>query len=408
MWRRAREVVLLDRLVEPGGGPEPRRTLGEDEVVGQPVRLVHQRAAPSRARPRCRRDRARVARVELVRVEPARRVATVGEERPLRAVLELPGQRRPVGREGVGERQDPVDVGGRQRVARQVGAPEAHAPGDRDLLRGELEEERLALVRPACRLLDHREELVGDDAAGDRVLVEEASHRPRQDVHVGEDRQLDPVEPHPAQQLVPLPAVVAELRDHEVGPDPGLEVELEVLEDDLGLEALERRDRRPQVEPRGVGLAIRPRLVDEVVVEREEAHRVDVEHGLRQAAGPLHRMVPGDGEDVADPARLELPGERAERVAAPVAAGDVDDDVLPAGEQLLGKGHGARHRVAAGAVGDRDRGDPGIVGERARGGEAPLGGRVEGEPPGGHDLGDGHELVGLDEARAEGLLGRHG
>ncbi len=83
--------------------------------------------------------------------------------------------------------------------------------------------------------------------------------------------------------------------------------------------------------------AVGPGLVDQVVVERDQAHGIEVEDRLGEATGPLDRVVAGDGQDVADPPRLELPGERAERVAAPVAAGDVDDHVLASGEQLLGE-----------------------------------------------------------------------
>ena len=56
-------------------------------------------------------------------------------------------------------------------------------------------------------------------------------------------------------------AVVAELGDHEVGPRPGLQLELEVLEDHLGLEALEGRDGGPDEEARGVLGAVGAGLV---------------------------------------------------------------------------------------------------------------------------------------------------
>jgi hypothetical protein len=142
-------------------------------------------------------------------------------------------------------------------------------------------------------------------------------------------------------------------------------------------------------------------LVDQVAIEREEAHRVHVEDGAREALEPLGRVVAGDRQHVADPAPLELSRERQQAIATPVSAGHVDDDILPTRQELLGEERRARHRVAAGVVGDRDRRDPRIVHQRMRGGEAgaarPVG---HGTPPG-DQLRHRDELVGGQQALPE-------
>jgi hypothetical protein len=67
--------------------------------------------------------------------------------------------------------------------------------------------------------------------------------------------------------------------------------------------------------------AVGPGLVDQGVVERDQPHGIEVEDRPGEATSPLDRVIAGDGQDVADPPCLELPRERAERVA-PVTAGD--------------------------------------------------------------------------------------
>ncbi len=89
---RAGEVVPLHGLVEAGRGAVAGRPRREGAVVGEAVRLVHERAAPAGPGAGGRRQRPGIARVELVGVEARDRVAAVDEEGALRGVLDLARQ----------------------------------------------------------------------------------------------------------------------------------------------------------------------------------------------------------------------------------------------------------------------------------------------------------------------------
>ena len=73
-------------------------------------------------------------------------------------------------------------------MAAEVDAVEAEPARDRDVLGGQVDEERTALVRARAVALGEREQLVGDDDSRDLSLVEGARRRPREEVDVGEHR----------------------------------------------------------------------------------------------------------------------------------------------------------------------------------------------------------------------------
>ena len=166
-------------------------------------------------------------------------------------------------------------------MAAQVDAREAEAARHRDVLGGELDEERPALVRARGLALDDREQLVGDDRAGDLPRVERARGGLRQQVDVREHRDRQPVVPQPAQELVVLARVPADLVDREAGAGLDLLPQLEVLRHHLALAPLVVRDDGAEEEVRLVEPRVRPALVAQALVHlREEANRVN------PAAGP--------------------------------------------------------------------------------------------------------------------------
>jgi hypothetical protein len=67
-----------------------------------------------------------------------------------------------------------------------------------------------------------------------------------QDVDVGDGRDREAVAAHHAQQLVLLARVVADLADHEGSAAAHLERQLEVLGDQLALEALDVGTAQPR------------------------------------------------------------------------------------------------------------------------------------------------------------------
>ena len=229
----------------------------------------------------------------------------------------------------------------------------------------------------------------------------------REDVRVRDDRPPDPLPAHPAQELVLLAGVVADLGDDEVRPGPRLEPELEELRDEVALEPLERVHgaAEEEVVARWIGRAVRLGPLHgaraELAQEREERDGVDVEHRLREALEAVDRVVAADREDGGEAARQQVPAQALEPVPVPVARRDVDDDVVAQRPERLAGRVRAQARVPAGVVGDRERGDPRVAREVRGHPERPLAAGV-GELAGPrHELHDGRERTGRREGSAE-------
>ena len=172
-----------------------------------------------------------------------------------------------------------------------------------------------------------------------------------------------------ADQLVVLARVVADLVDHEARARPRFFGELLVLGNDLTFVELVVGDHAAQEE---VGL-LEPfvRLGDvqpgiHVAVQLEQADRVDVEHGRRRPAVAVERVIARQAQHVVEALGGELPASALERVAIPVLAGQVDDHLLAAGEQVRAQRVGREHGVATRVVGDRQHVDPRVGGQRPR------------------------------------------
>ena len=131
--------------------------------------------------------------------------------------LELAREGTPVvRRERVGAPEDLVVVG-RLEVAPDVRAPEPEPAGDRDLLRGQLEQERTAAVFRRRLPLDELEQLVRDDRPRDPAGGEDLRRPGGEGIDVREYRHAQLVQLEPAEKLVVLARVVADLVDHERG-----------------------------------------------------------------------------------------------------------------------------------------------------------------------------------------------
>ncbi len=284
--------------------------------------------------------------------------------------LDLARERAPVVRRERSRALDDLAELLRRHVTAEVDAVEAEPARDGDVLRRHLDEERAALVGARRVPLDQREQLVGHDDAGDLARVERARRRPRQQVHVGEHRRGRRLAPDEAQQLVVLARAPADLVDHEPCSGAQLLLQLEVLRHHLALVPLVIRDDAPEEEVRPVEPHVRPSRVRQPVVhlreEAEQTDRVDVEHRRRDAAVPGDLIVARQREHVVEPLRAELPPAALERVAIPVLAGEVDDHLLAARDEIGAERVRREHRVAAGVVGDREDVDARILRERAR------------------------------------------
>ena len=284
--------------------------------------------------------------------------------------MDLPRERPPVVlREAAGQVEDLAE-GGRRHVASEVDAVEAEPARDRDVLGGQVDEERTALVRARSVALGEREQLVGDDDSRDLSLVEGACRRPREEIDVGEHRDRQLLAPDPAQQLVVLARVPADLVDDEARTRLDLLPQLEVLRHHLTLAPLVVRhdaaeeEVRP-VEPRVGRACIRKPLIH-LGEEAEQADRVDVEHRRGEPLVPRDRIVAGEREDVVEPLRAQLPAATLERVAVPVLAREMDDHLLAARDQIGPERVGREHRVPARIVGDREHVDARVGGELPR------------------------------------------
>jgi hypothetical protein len=133
---------------------------------------------------------------------------------------------------------------------------------------------------------------------------------------------------------------------------PRLLAQLEVLRHHLALEALVVGDDTAQEEVRPVEPRVRPARIGQALAhlgeEADEPDRVDVEDGGGEAPMTDGRIVAGQREHVVEASRTQLPPATLERVPVPVLAGEVDDHLLPARDQVGSEGVGREHRVPGG------------------------------------------------------------
>ena len=226
------------------------------------------------------------------------------------------------------------------------------------------------LSGPAAWLLDEREQLVGHDDARDRTTVERTCGRRREQVDVRERRDRQRLPPDPAQQLVVLARVVADLVDDEPRARRHLLRQLQVLRHDLPLVPLVVRHDAPQEEVRPTQRAVGPPLVVQAHVHlgehAEEPDRVDVEDRRRMPLVAGHGIVARQTEDVAEPLGAELPAAALERVPVPVLARQVDDHLLAERQKVAPERVGREHRMPTRVVRDRQHVDPRVRRELAR------------------------------------------
>jgi hypothetical protein len=190
-------------------------------------------------------------------------------------------------------------------------------------------------------------------------------------VDVAEDRHAQATRFQEQLHFVELPHVVAQLRNDPLRAGAKLAQQLEVLRHQLALVEFERIDRAADEEvglgERFDGAAASGDL--QAVVHRakqaDEAQRIEVEHGLGQAAEAARGIIAGQRENTLEPLRGIAPGRGFEAVAVHVLAGEVHDHLAaPIGNQA-GEPIGREHGATAGIVGERDPADPRIVGQGA-------------------------------------------
>ena len=388
--------------VDAPGGRAQRCVAREDLLVHAPAEAVRERhpqvGAPSALR-------LEVGGVHALGREAGVRLFLEEVELAGQRVPELAHERAPVVREGRREVENLAERLGRH-VPAEVDAVVAEPAHDRDVLRGQLDEERQALVGARALPLRELEQRVAHDDARDLAAAKRPGGGGREEVHVRDRGERQAVAPDPAEQLVVLAHVPADLVDDEACPRLRLPPELEVLGHHLPLVALVVRDHAPQEEVRLLEPRLRPPLVAQPGVhlgeEVEEAHRVDVEHRRGETAVPGDRVVAGEREHVVESLRGELPAAALECVPVPVLAREVDDHLLAARDHVRPESVGCQHRVAAGVVGDREHVDPWIGGERARELEHPRAPVGRDQSAAGDDLGGDHESLRLGEQLAEG------
>ena len=245
-----------------------------------------------------------------------------------------------------------------------------------------------------------------DRHARDPAGVEDARRRPREDEHVRQQADRQPLLADPLQQLVVLAGVVADLVHDEPGAVLHLLAQLQQLRHDLVLVALVVRRHRAEEELRALDLSPSVPAVDDrplvhVAVHAQQADGVDVEDGRRDARVAADRRVAGQGEDVVEPLGGQLPRAALDRVAVPVLAGEVDDHLLPAGDEVGPHRVGRQHRVAGRVVGDREDVDPRVRDQLAGDLQRALGARLGDQPAAGDELRRRDEAVGLRQEMAE-------
>ena len=187
--------------------------------------------------------------------------------------------------------------------------------------------------------------------------------------------------------------VPAHLADGEGGAGAHLESQLQELRDEVRLERLEGVDGRPGREVQAVRGG--------VAEQREEPHGIDVEDWPRAAVVAILREVAGEGQHVGEPFAGESVGQRFERGAVALAAGDVDEDLAAHVVDGVAERQRSQADVSAGVVRDRDGRDASIGSQVAGLGSQPVAGLVlDGAGPG-HELGEHEAAISPDERVAE-------
>ena len=206
--------------------------------------------------------------------------------------------------------------------------------------------------------------------------MERVRRRAGEQVDVRKDVQVETVAADPAKELVVLAGVPAGLVDDEAGARPHLLAQLEVLGHHLAFVPLVVRDDPAQEEVRPLERRGRSAHVRQAHVhigeEADQPDRVDVEDRGGEPTVAHDRVVAGQREDVLEARRAELPAATLERIAVPVLAGEVDDHLLPARDQVGPERVGREHGVPTGVVRDREDVDPWVGGEIPREREHPC------------------------------------
>ena len=293
----------------------------------------------------------------------------------------------------VGQGQDPVDLAG-VPLPGHVDAGKPEAPGDGDLHGRQLQEPGTTLVRRLGSRLDHGQELGREADAGDLVAGEDAGHATAQDVDGRDERDAQPLGLAPAAQLVEGARVPAHLADGERGARAHLEGQLQELRHEIRLEGLEGVDRAA----RGEVDAVRGGVTE----ERQETHRVDVEHRPRATVVAVGGQVAGERQDVREALAGETVGERLEGRAVALATGDVDEDLATHVVDGVAERQGSQADVAAGVVRDGDGADAGVRRELAGLGPQAIAGLVGERPGPGHELGEHETSVSGGQCICEG------
>ena len=169
--------------------------------------------------------------------------------------------------------------------------------------------------------------------------------------------------------------------------------ELQQLRHEVALDALERVHRAAGVEDR---------IGSEVLEQREQPHRVDVEDRARQPAEALLRVVARQRQDVGQALAREPEGDALERGATAIAAREMDDDVAAHLTDRATQRQRPEADVPAGVVGDRDRGHARVGREAARELEVPAGIVVLERAGPRHELDEGGAAVGVAQGVGEG------
>ena len=187
--------------------------------------------------------------------------------------------------------------------------------------------------------------------------MEDARHAAAQHVDRCDERQAQAAGLAPAPELIERARIPPHLADREGGTSAGLELQLEQLRQEVGLECLERVDRAAAGEVDAVPGSIAQQL--------EESHRVDVEDRSGAAAIALLREVAGQGQHVGEPRAGKAIGERLQRGPIALSAGDVDEHLPAQVMDGVTQGQGPQADVAAGIVRDGDGRDTPVRSELA-------------------------------------------
>ena len=193
----------------------------------------------------------------------------------------------------------------------EIGTGEAEPTRDANVLCRQFDEELPTLVGRCSLPFDELEQIVRHDHSGNRSAMKRACRTAREEIDARQHRERKLFTPDPAQKLIVLAHVPADLIDDESSARHRFLSKLQILRHDFSLVALVIRHDTSEEEVGRVEVSTRPRVGQSVVhvgEQCEQADRVEIKNRFRYAAVTLDGIITRQREYIVE--ILRMPASR--------------------------------------------------------------------------------------------------